>query len=195
MMVLTLLCYLAHCWHRILLLFHFGRMCRSRNQNCYCKCYCNRKIFHFGRMLSWKYHCCHWSPHAQFEFPCTVDVPQVCLHHFETHVLTGAGTSPCFRECFSLGGCAGLGSYNIFGYFTVYFTLGGCFGLWNEQCYWWWCHHSFELGTWPNGTVGRVSSDWWLSLGLTTDRSPLRSWFKSLSALACYNSTGISKSG
>ena len=26
-----------------------------------------------------------------------------------------------------------------------------------------------------NGTVGRVSSDWWLSLGLTTDRSPLRS--------------------
>ena len=24
---------------------------------------------------------------------------------------------------------------------------------------------------WPNGAVGRVSSDWWLSLGLTTDRS------------------------
>ena len=48
---------------------------------------------------------------------------------------------------------------------------------------------------WPNGTVGRVSSDWWLSLGLTTDRSPLRSWIKSLSALACDNSVGISKSG
>ena len=40
---------------------------------------------------------------------------------------------------------------------------------------------------WPNGTVGRVSSDWWLSLGLTTDRSPPRSWFKSLSALDCDN--------
>ena len=84
-MVLKLLCYLAHCWHRILLLFHFGRMYRSCNQNCYCKCYCNWKIFHFRRMLwSWKYHCSHWSPCALIEFPCTVDVPQVCLHHCET---------------------------------------------------------------------------------------------------------------
>ena len=82
MMVLKLLCYLVHCWHRILLVFHFGRMYRSRNQNCYCKCYCNRKIFHFGRMLwFWKYHCWCWSPRALIEFPCTVDVPQPCLHH------------------------------------------------------------------------------------------------------------------
>ena len=36
-------------------------------------------------MWSWKYHCYHWSPHAQIEFPCAVDVPQVCLHHSETH--------------------------------------------------------------------------------------------------------------
>ena len=43
-----------------------------------------------------------------------------------SHVLTGACTSPCFREYFSLGGCAGLGSYNIISYCTVYFTLGGC---------------------------------------------------------------------
>ena len=50
MMVFKLLCYLAHCWHCILLLFHFGRMYRSCNQNCYCKCYCSRKIFHFGRV-------------------------------------------------------------------------------------------------------------------------------------------------
>ena len=85
MMVLKLLCYLAHCWHCILLLFHFGRMYRSRNQYCYCECYCNQKIFHFGRMLrSWKYYCYHWSPRAQIEFPCTVNVPQVCLHHCET---------------------------------------------------------------------------------------------------------------
>ena len=45
------------------------------------------------------------------------------------HVLTGADTSPCFREYFSLGGCAGLVSCNIFGYCTVYFTLGGCIGV------------------------------------------------------------------
>ena len=45
---------------------------------------------------------------------------------------------------------------------------------------------------WPNGTVGRVSSVWWFSLGLTTDRLPSRSWFTS--ALACNNSIGISKS-
>ena len=121
MMVLKLPCCLAHCWHRILLLFHFGRMYRSRNMNCHC----NWKIFHFGRMLwSWKYHCCHWSPHAQIEFLCAVDVPQVCLHHCETH--------PCwswYQSQFSLGGCAGPGSYNIFSYCTVYFTLGGCIGL------------------------------------------------------------------
>ena len=36
------------------------------------------------------------------------------------HVLTGAGTSPCLREYFSLGGCAGLSSYNIFCYCPVY---------------------------------------------------------------------------
>ena len=46
-----------------------------------------------------------------------------------SHVLTGAGTGPCLREYFSLGGCVGLGSYNIFSYCTVYFTLGGCIGL------------------------------------------------------------------
>ena len=49
---------------------------------------------------------------------------------------------------------------------------------------------------WPNGTVGRVSSVWWHSLGLiTADRLPPRSWFKSLSALPSDNSIGISMSG
>ena len=82
MMVLKLLCYFPHCWHRILLLFHFGRMYKSRNQNCYCKCYCNRKIFHFGWML--QYHCSHWSPRCLVGFLCAVDVPQVCLHCCES---------------------------------------------------------------------------------------------------------------
>ena len=45
------------------------------------------------------------------------------------NVFTGAGTCPCLREYFSLGGCVGLGSYNIFGYCTVYFTLGRCISL------------------------------------------------------------------
>ena len=45
------------------------------------------------------------------------------------HVIAGTCTSPCLREYFSLGGCAGLVSYNIFGYCTVYFTLGGCIGV------------------------------------------------------------------
>ena len=129
MIVLKFPCCLAHCWHHILLLFHFGRMCRSRNQNCYCKCYCNQKILHFGRMLwSWKYHCCHWSHCAQIGFPCTVAIPQVCLHHCEAR-RTSTCTSPCLREYFSLGGCAGLVSYNIFGYCTVNFNLGWCVGV------------------------------------------------------------------
>ena len=101
-------------------------MCRSRNQNCYCKCYCNQKIFHFGRMLwSWKYHCCHWSPHAGIWFLCTVAVPEVCLHHCETH-LCWSWYQSLSQKIFLLGGCAGLVSYNIFCYCTVYFTLEGC---------------------------------------------------------------------
>ena len=56
-----------------------------------------------------------------------------CVSITVSHVLTRAGTSLCLREYFSLGGCVGLESYNIFynifGYCTVYFTLGGCIGL------------------------------------------------------------------
>ena len=46
---------------------------------------------------------------------------------------------------------------------------------------------------WPNGCGKRVSSDWWLSLGHTTDKLSLRPWITSI--LACDNSNGISKSG
>ena len=122
-----------------------------------------------------------------------------CVSITVSHVLTGAGTSPCLREYFSLGGCCVLGSYNIFynifGYCTVYFTLGGCFVLGMEQCIWWWCCHSCELGIGPMVLLGGSLQIGWLSLGLTTDRSPPRSWFKSLSALDCDNSNGISKFG
>ena len=42
------------------------------------------------------------------------------------HIFTETGTCPCFREYFSLGGCTGLVSYEMFSYCRVYFTLGGC---------------------------------------------------------------------
>ena len=81
MMVLKFPCCLIHFLHCHLLLFHFGRMYRSCNQNCYC----NQEISYFGGMLwSWKYHCCHLSPHTKIEFLCTMDVLQLCLHHCET---------------------------------------------------------------------------------------------------------------
>ena len=146
MVVLKLPCCLAHCWHHILLLFYFGRMCRFRNQNCYCKCYCNLKIFHCGRMLwSWKYHCCHWSPRAQIEFLCSVYVPQVCLHHCETR--------PCWswyqslsQRIFLFGRVCWSGKLQYFQLLYCLFNFGRVYRSWNEQCYWWWCHHSFELG-------------------------------------------------
>ena len=106
-MVLKLPYCLAHCWHHILLLFYFRRVCRSHNQNCYCKCYCNQKIhFTLGG-------CC-----GPGSTTTVTGLPMLRL-----------SSSPCFREYFSLGGCAGLGSYNIFSYCTVYFTLVGCIGL------------------------------------------------------------------
>ena len=137
MMVLKLLCCLADCWHCILLLFHFGRMFGYHNENCYCRCYCNWKIFHFGRML--QYHCSHWSPRWLIESLFAVDVPQVCLHHYESHphwswyqslsqriFLFGrvcrSGKLQYFLQYFWLlyclfhfGGCVGLGMSNAFG--------------------------------------------------------------------------------
>ena len=129
-MVLKLLCYLVHCWHRILMLFHFGRMYRSRNQSSYCKCYCNWKIFHFGRML--QFSCSHWSPRWWIESLFGVNVPQVCLHHCEScpHWSWYQSLSLrifLFRRVCRSGKLQYF--YNIFGYFTVYFTLGGCFSL------------------------------------------------------------------
>ena len=149
-------------------------MYRSRNQNCYCNCYCNWKIFHFGRMLwSWNYHCCHWFPwvrlssRALLMFLRYASIPV-------RHIFTGTCTSPCFREYFSLGGCAGLVSYNIFGYFRVYFTLGGCTYviMSNAICGGVVTLVSLELARWYcwEGLFRLV-----LFLGLTTDRSPPRS--------------------
>ena len=52
-----------------------------------------------------------------------------------SQVFTRTGTCSCFREYFSLGGCTGLGSYNIFVYCTAvivireYVTLWGCIGV------------------------------------------------------------------
>ena len=78
-MDLKLLCYLVHCWHHILMLFHFGRMYSFCNQNCYLNCYCNQKIFHFGRVL--QILCSHSPPHCWIGFLFSVDGLQVCLHY------------------------------------------------------------------------------------------------------------------
>ena len=129
-MDLKLLCYLVHCWHHILMLFHFGRMLRSGNQNCYLNCYCNQKIFHFGRVL--QILCSHWPPHCWIGFPFGVDVPQVCLHYCES--------CPCWSwyqslslRIFLFGRVCQSGKLQCFlqyfQLFTVYFTLGGCFVL------------------------------------------------------------------
>ena len=147
-MVLKFPCCLAH-WHHILLLFHFGRMCRSRNQNCYCKCCCNWKIFHFGRMLwSWKYHCCHWSPRAQIGFLCTVAVPQVCLHHCETSPHWSWYQS-LSQRIFLFGRMCWSHELQYFRLLYCLFHFGRVYWCHNEQCYWWWCCRFFELGIGP----------------------------------------------
>ena len=148
-MVLKLPCCLAHCWHHILLLFHFGRMCMSCNQYCYCKCYCNQIIFHFGRMLwSWKYHCCHWSPHAQIGFPCYIDGPWECLNHCESHLCWSLYQSQ-FQRIFLCGRMYWLQKLQYFWLVYCLFHFGRVCVCHNEQCYWWWCCHSFELGISP----------------------------------------------
>ena len=150
MMVLKLLCYLVHCWHRILLLFHFGRMSRSHNQNCYCK-----KIFHFGRML--QYHCSHWSPHWLIESPWAVDVPQVCLHHCEScpHWSWYQSLS---QRIFLFGRVYRSGKLQYFlQYFQSLYCLfhfGRVYQSGNEQCFWWLCCYSFELLIGPMVLLG-----------------------------------------
>ena len=125
------LCYLVHCWHHILMLFHFGRMYSFRNRNCYLNCYCNQKIFHFGRVL--QNLCSHSLPHCWIGFRFGVDGRQVCLHYCESRPHWSWYQSLSLRVFLFGRVCCVLGSYNIFynifGYCTVYFTLGGCFVL------------------------------------------------------------------
>ena len=129
-MDLKLLCYLVHCWHCILMLFHFGRMLLSRNPNCYLSCYCNQKIFHFGRVL--QILCSHWSPRCRIGFPFGVDVPQVCLHHCELCPYWSWYQSLSLR-IFLFGRVLRSGKLQYFlQYFRLLYclsTLGGCFRL------------------------------------------------------------------
>ena len=123
-----------------------------------------------------QFHCSHWSPRWWIESPFGVNVPQVCLNHCESHPHWSWYQS-LSQRIFLFGRLCRSGKLQYFlQYFRLLYCLfhfGRVFRFGNEQCFWWWCCHSFEH--WPNGTVGRVSSDWWLSLGLTTDRSPPRS--------------------
>ena len=145
-MVLKLLCYLVHCWHRIPMLFHFGKMYRFRNQSCYLNCYCNQKIFHFGRML--QFLCSHWPP-CWIGFPFSVDVPQVCLHHCESPPHWSWYQSLSLRISLFGRVCRSGKSQYFLQYFRLLYCLfhfGRVFWFGNEQCFWWWCCHSFELG-------------------------------------------------
>ena len=79
------------CWHRILLIFHFGRVCRSWKNWIYSYCCYFGCIFHFGRMC-WSCknfgHC--WLAHDQtgltshchFGRVCTS--PLECLFQFQS---------------------------------------------------------------------------------------------------------------
>ena len=155
MMDLKLLCYLVHCWHRILMLFHFGRMYSFHNQNCYLNCYCNQKIFHFGRVL--QILCSHWPHHCWIGFLFGVDGLQVCLYHCESCPHWSWYQSLSLR-IFLFGRVCHSGKLQ---YFLQYFWLLNClfhfgrvFRVGNEQCFWWWCCHSFELGIGPMVLLG-----------------------------------------
>ena len=171
-------------------------MYRFWNQSCYCNCYCNWKIFHFGRML--QFLCSHWPPHWWIEFPFDVNVPQVCLHHCESRPHWSWYQSLSLRIFLFWEGVL-VWKVTIFS--AIFSVIVLFISLWEGVSVWKWAMLLVVVlsllwaWNWSNGTVGRVSSDWWLSLGLTTDRSPPRSWFKSLSALDCDNSNGISESG
>ena len=130
-------------------------MYRFRNQSCYLNCYCNQKIFHFGRML--QFLCSHWLPSCWIGFPFSVDVLQVCLHHCESRSHWSWYQSLSLR-IFLFGRVCQSGKLQ---YFLQYFQLLYClfhFGRvlrsGNEQCFWWWCCHSCELGIGPMVLLG-----------------------------------------
>ena len=154
-MDLKFLCYLVHCWHRNLMLFHFGRMYSFRNRCCYLNCYCNQKIFHFGRML--RILCSHSLPRCWMGFPFGVDVLQVCLHHCESCPHWSWYQSLSLR-IFLFGRVLRSGKLKYFlQYFWLLYCLfhfGRVFRVENEQCIWWWCCHSCELGIGPMVLLG-----------------------------------------
>ena len=154
-MDLKLLCYLVHCWHRIPMLFHFGRMYRFRNQSCYLTCYCNQKIFHFGRML--QFLCCHWPPRCWIGFPFGVDGLQVCLNHCESRPHWSWYQSLSLRIFLFGRVCRSWKLQHFLQYFRLLYCLfhfGRVFRIRKEQCFWWWCCHSFELGIGPMVLLG-----------------------------------------
>ena len=150
-----LLCYLVHCWHHILMLFHFGRMYSFRNRYCYLNSYCNQKIFHFGRVL-WIL-CSHSLPCCWIGFLFGVDGLQVCLHHCESHPHWSWYQSLSLR-IFLFGRVLHSGKLQYFlQYFWLLYCLfhfGRVFHVGNEQCIWWWSRHSYELGIGPMVLLG-----------------------------------------
>ena len=102
--------------------------------------------------------CSHCLPHWWIEFLFGVDVPQVCLHHCESHPHWSWYQSLSLRKFSFFGGCVRSGKLQ---YFLQYFRLLYClfhFGrvlrFGNEQCFRWWCCPSFELRIGPMVLLG-----------------------------------------
>ena len=130
-MDLKLLCYLVHCWHRILMLFHFGRMYSFRNRNCYLNCYCNQKIFHFGRVL--RILCSHSLPRCWIGFSFGVDGLQVCLHHCESRPHWSWYQSPV-SESISLW--EGVAFWEVTIFSTIFSVIVLFISLWEGVSCW-----------------------------------------------------------
>ena len=121
-MDLKLLCYLVHCWHRILMLFHFGEDVAFSQSELLLELLCvTRKYFTLGG-------CCRFSALTGLlvnwiDFPFGVDVPQVCLHHCELRLHWSWYQSLSLRV-FLFGRVLRSGKLQ---YFLQYFRLLYCF--------------------------------------------------------------------
>ena len=89
--------------------------------------------------------------------PCLMWMFLRCVSITVSHILTGAGTSPCLREYFSLGGYRSGKLQYFLQYFRLLYCLfhfGRVFRFGNKKCFWWRCCHSFELGVGPIVLLG-----------------------------------------
>ena len=154
MMDLKFLCYLVHCWHRILMYFTLGGCCGLAIRIVIWAVIVTRKYFTLEdvavSLLSLVSSLSDWLPFG-------VGVPQVCLHHCELCPRWSWYQSLSLR-IFLFGRVLRSGKLQYFlQYFRLLYCLfhfGRVFRVGNEQCIWWWCCHSCELGIGPMVLLG-----------------------------------------